>query len=38
MLLSDSKKYKEDLKVIKIDIEYRPKELKKNLEEENIVL
>ena len=38
MLLPDSKKYKEAFKVIKIDIEYMPKEFKKNLEEENIVL
>ena len=38
ILLSDSKKYKEALEAIKKDIAYMPKELKKKLEEENIVL
>ena len=38
ILLSYSKKYKEVLEAIKKDIAYMPKELKKKLEEENIVL
>ena len=37
ILLSDSKKYKKALEAIKKDIAYMPKELKKKLEEENIV-
>ena len=37
-LLSDPEKYKDALDAIKKDIAYRPLELKKKLEEENITL
>ena len=38
MLLAEPEKYSDALNAIKKDIEYMPIELKKKLEEENIVL
>ena len=38
LLLSESEKYKDALEAIRKDIAFMPKELKKKLEEENIVL
>ena len=38
MLLSNSRKYSKALEVIRKDIKYMPKELRKKLEEENIIL
>ena len=38
MLLSNKEKYKEAIEAIKKDIMYMPKELKKKLEKENIIL
>ena len=38
LLLSESEKYKDALEAIRKDIALMPKELKKKLEEENIVL
>ncbi len=38
MLLSEPEKYKDAINAIKKDIEYMPVELKKKLEEENIIL
>ena len=38
MLLSDSEKYRDAINAIKKDIAYMPLELKKKLEEENIIL
>ena len=38
LLLSQSEKYKDALEAIRKDIAFMPKELKKKLEEENIVL
>ena len=38
MLLADPEKYKDDINALKKDIAYMPIELKKKLEEENIVL
>ena len=37
-LLSDPDKYRDEMDVIKKDIAYMPLELKKKLEEENIIL
>ena len=37
-LLSDTEKYRDAIDAIKKDISYRPLELKKKLEEENITL
>ena len=38
ILLADSEKYRDAINAIKKDIEYMPIELKKKLEEENIIL
>ena len=38
MLLAEPEKYKDVIKTIKKDIAYMPVELKKKLEEENIIL
>ena len=38
MLLAEPEKYKDDINAIKKDIAYMPVELKKKLEEENIIL
>jgi len=38
MLLAEPQKYKDAINAIKKDIEYMPIELKKKLEEENIIL
>ena len=38
MLLSEPEKYRDAINAIKKDIKYMPKELKKKLEEENIIL
>jgi len=38
MLLTEPEKYRDALNAIKKDIAYMPKELKKKLEEENIIL
>ena len=38
MLLAEPKKYRDAINAIKKDIEYMPIELKKKLEEENIIL
>ena len=38
MLLTDPEKYKDAINAIKKDIAYMPVELKKKLEEENIIL
>ncbi len=38
MLLSEPEKYKDAINAIKKDIAYMPVELKKKLEEENIIL
>ena len=38
MLLADPEKYKDAIEAIKKDITYMPIELKKKLEEENIIL
>ena len=38
MLLAEPEKYREAINAIKKDIEYMPLELKKKLEEENIIL
>ena len=38
MLLSETEKYKDAINAIKKDIAYMPLELKKKLEEENIIL
>ena len=38
MLLSEPEKYSDAINAIKKDIEYMPIELKKKLEEENIIL
>ena len=38
MLLAKPKKYRNAINAIKKDIEYMPLELKKKLEEENIIL
>ena len=38
MLLADRKKYRDAINAIKKDIAYMPIELKKKLEEENIIL
>ena len=38
MLLTESEKYRDAINAIKKDIEYIPIELKKKLEEENIIL
>ena len=38
MLLADPEKYKDAIEAIKKDISYMPIELKKKLEEENIIL
>ena len=38
MLLSDKTKYREAIEAIKKDISYMPLELKKMLEDENIIL
>ena len=37
-LLAEPEKYKDAIEVIKQDIAYKPLELKKKLEEENIIL
>ena len=38
MLLAEPEKYRDDIDAIKKDIVYMPIELKKKLEEENIIL
>ena len=38
MLLAESEKYRDAINAIKKDIAYMPVELKKKLEEENIIL
>ena len=38
MLLAEPEKYRDAINAIKKDIEYMPLELKKKLEEENIIL
>ena len=38
MLLAEPKKYSDAINAIKIDIAYMPLELKKKLDEENIIL
>ena len=38
MLLAEPEKYRDAIKAIKKDIAYMPEELKKKLEEENIIL
>ena len=38
MLLAEPEKYRDAINAIKKDIEYMPVELKKKLEEENIIL
>ena len=38
MLLAEPEKYRDDINAKKIDIAYIPIELKKKLEEENIIL
>ena len=38
MLLAEPEKYRDAINAIKKDIAYMPKELKKKLEEENIIL
>ena len=38
MLLAEPEKYRDAINAIKKDIEYMPIELKKKLEEENIIL
>ena len=38
MLLSEPEKYRDAINAIKKDIAYMPKELKKKLEKENIIL
>ena len=38
MLLAEPEKYRDAVNVIKKDIEFMPVELKKKLEEENIIL
>ena len=38
MLLAESEKYRDAINAIKKDIEYMPLELKKKLDEENIIL
>ena len=38
MLLAETEKYRDAIKAIKKDIEYMPIELRRKLEEENIIL